>query len=161
MDDARKLEADLLCGVLDALPFPTVLLDRDGHTVYVNAYECSVDFEEIHFYKRPDVIIALETGEQSASRLCLEEGPNSAWGLLELNPIHVGEQTVGLLAMFHPEKPPATGPLREIHQANAAERIAQLLSAYGDSVEAKRRAAEDLGIGLSTLYRIMAKEKKK
>lgn len=51
------------------------------------------------------------------------------------------------------------GGLHVMRAAYTREQILALLEVYGDGVEAKRRAAKELGIGLSTLYRLLAKKK--
>lgn len=53
----------------------------------------------------------------------------------------------------------SAGSLRQMRQAYTLEQIELLVGAYGDTVEGKRRAAKELGIGLSSLYRILAKAK--
>ncbi len=48
-------------------------------------------------------------------------------------------------------------PLHKIRDAYTKEHIRSLLEKYGNSVEGKRKAAKELGIGLSTLYRLLEK----
>lgn len=170
MDEARQLEIDLLCGVIDALPCPAALLNRAGQAAYVSERECPVDLERIPLHEREDVRGVLSKGEPSVSRIRLEDSERAVWGLMELYPVRTDGRVVGALLMFHPEAPAMDGradalptlgaPLRDMRQSYAAEQIGLMLEAYGDSVEAKRRVADELGIGLSTLYRIMAKGKK-
>jgi transcriptional regulator with PAS, ATPase and Fis domain len=65
---------------------------------------------------------------------------------------------IGRIAVIGREKPSdGESGLHAMRSAYTREQIAKLLEAYGQSVEAKRRAAKELGIGLSTLYRLIAK----
>lgn len=161
MDDEKRLGIDLLCGVIDALPCPAALLNGDGQAAYVSSRECPVDLEGVLAEGHAALREIISRCEPFGSRMRLDDGERAAWGLAELYPIHANGKVVGTLLMFRPDESPAKEPLRETRQAHAAEQISRKLEAYGDSTEAKRRAAGELGIGLSTLYRIMANEKKK
>jgi DNA-binding NtrC family response regulator len=50
-----------------------------------------------------------------------------------------------------------TPSLKNMRHDFTRRRIEELLVVYGDTVEGKRSAAKELGIGLSSLYRILAK----
>ncbi len=104
MDESRQLEIDLLCGVIDALPCPAALLNRNGQPAYVGSRPCPVDLDSLPLEDREDVIGVLVTGEPSVSRTLLEDSTGSAWGLLELYPVKTDGQIVGALLMFHPEE---------------------------------------------------------
>ena len=48
--------------------------------------------------------------------------------------------------------------LRRAQHKYTYARIEALIAIHGDTTEGKRRAAKELGIGLSTLYRLLAKQ---
>ncbi len=54
---------------------------------------------------------------------------------------------------------PAAGTLRKIKAAYGRDHARALLNTYGHTVEGKRKAAEDMGISLSTLYRILGSKR--
>jgi transcriptional regulator of acetoin/glycerol metabolism len=101
--DYRQAEQDLLLGVLDALPCPTALLNRDGQTVYVNGRSCPVSLEDIDFSKLTEVKTALDGVGQTAFRTELRGGGASAPGLMEAYPVNSGDVLVGALLLFRPD----------------------------------------------------------
>jgi transcriptional regulator of acetoin/glycerol metabolism len=101
--DYRQAEQDLLLGILEALPCPTALLNRDGQTVYVNERSCPVSLEEIDFSRLPEVKTALDGVGQSAFRTELRNGGAAAPGLMEAYPVKNGEMLVGALLLFRPD----------------------------------------------------------
>ncbi|MDR2670335.1 MAG: sigma 54-interacting transcriptional regulator [Oscillospiraceae bacterium] len=62
------------------------------------------------------------------------------------------------LPFFEAEKPRAKESLQDMRLDFNRQRIEAALAVYGHTVEGKRRAAKELGIGLSTLYRLIARE---
>ncbi|MCL2084537.1 MAG: hypothetical protein FWH06_04670, partial [Oscillospiraceae bacterium] len=50
------------------------------------------------------------------------------------------------------------GSRRRARHTFTYARIDALLAVYGNTTEGKRRAAKELGIGLSTLYRLLARQ---
>ena len=101
-----NLELDLLCGVLDAFPSPAALLGRGGRPAYVNAQGEELGLDAIPWEEMPEVRDCLGgTALPGASRTL----PGSVCvGTLELYPVRNGEQTLGILLLFHPEKVPAS-----------------------------------------------------
>lgn len=98
---------ELLCGVLDAMPYPTALLDTELMPAYVNDGKCPIPFEDVDFAALSEARMALGGAAQPAQRTRLTAGMASCFGLLELFPVRVGEdeekQVAGVLAIFRPE----------------------------------------------------------
>jgi DNA-binding NtrC family response regulator len=65
------------------------------------------------------------------------------------------------LPFFEAEKPRAKESLQDMRLDFNRQRIEAALAVHGHTVEGKRRAAKELGIGLSTLYRLIASEESK
>ena len=101
--DYRQAEQDLLLGILDALPCPTALLNRDGQTVYINDRPCPAALEGVDFSKLPEVKTALEGVGQSAFRTELRGPGGAAPGLMEAYPVKTGDMLVGALILFRPD----------------------------------------------------------
>ncbi|MCL2030935.1 MAG: sigma 54-interacting transcriptional regulator [Oscillospiraceae bacterium] len=105
-DSGMREQMELLCGVLDALPYPTALLDTELMPAYVNDGKCPIPFEDVDFAALSEARTALGGAAQSARRTRLTAGAASCFGVLELYPVRVGEdgrQVAGVLAMFRPE----------------------------------------------------------
>ncbi|MDR0293028.1 MAG: sigma 54-interacting transcriptional regulator [Oscillospiraceae bacterium] len=107
--DYRQAEQDLLLGILDALPCPTALLNRDGQTVYVNDRPCPVPLAGVILSNLPEVKTALEGISQSAFRCELRTAGGAAPGLMEAYPVRADGAQVGALVLFRPD--PAPGEL--------------------------------------------------
>ena len=159
MDDSRQMEADLLCMVLEAIPCPAALLSRDGFPVYTNSRPCPISLEEVDYSAIPEVQRALKGADRQEIFLTLRLRDAEAGGYLEACCLRDSDRIAGALVLFNPGKAsPMEGKLRKMRGDFDKERISSVLAAYGDSVEDKRRAAAELGIGLSTLYRLLAKQ---
>jgi DNA-binding NtrC family response regulator len=101
--DYRQAEQDLMLGILDALPCPVALLNRDGQTVYVNERPCPVPLEEAAFEKMPEIKTALDGVAQTAFRAELRGTGGRVSGLMEAYPIRTDEMLVGALVLFRPD----------------------------------------------------------
>lgn len=123
MEDYRQAEQDLLLGILDALPCPTVLLNRLGQTVYVNGRSCPIDLSAVNFALLSEVKTALEGVSQTACRIELHGGGGGAAGLLELYPVNADEDLVGALLLFRPD------PIREALTADALPTLSPVMTA--------------------------------
>ncbi|MCL1806150.1 MAG: sigma 54-interacting transcriptional regulator [Oscillospiraceae bacterium] len=107
--DYKQAEQDLLLGILDALPCPTALLNRDGQTVYINDRPCPVPLEGVDLAQLDEVKTALEGIGQSAFRTELRGAGGSVTGLMEAYPVKTDDSLVGALLLFRPD--PATEEL--------------------------------------------------
>jgi DNA-binding NtrC family response regulator len=107
--DYRQAEQDLMLGILDALPCPTALLNREGQTVYVNDRPCPVSLEETDFAVMQEIQTAMEGVSQTAFRTELRGTGGTASGLMEAYPIRTDGVSVGVLVLFRPD--PASGQL--------------------------------------------------
>ncbi len=107
MDDARQMELDLLCGVLDALACPVVLLNRSGSPAYSSTHPCPIVLENVDFVELASVRAALDGQPARTERVILHAGTSSAEGLLEVRPVRVLDRVVGALAMFYPDAAPS------------------------------------------------------
>lgn len=97
---------ELLCGVLDALPYPTALLDTELIPAYANDGPCPIPFGDVDFTALSEAQMALGGMAQSAQRTRLTAQNASCFGMLELYPVRVGEEdkaVAGVLAIFRPE----------------------------------------------------------
>lgn len=101
--DYKQAEQDLLLGILDALPCPTVLLNREGQTVYVNDRPCPVALSAIDLSKLPEVKTALDGIGQTAFRTELRTSGGTAPGLMEAYPVRADDSLVGALILFRPD----------------------------------------------------------
>ena len=122
MEDYRQAEQDLLLGILDALPCPTILLNRLGQTVYVNERPCGIDLETVDFSALPEVKTALEGISQTACRAELRGEDGAAPGLLEMYPIKPDKEPVGALLLFRPD------PRRETLTADALPTVSPVMT---------------------------------
>lgn len=102
--------------------------------------------EVLRSYSWPGNVRELRRSVEAAVKAC-------PGGLVLASHLPVGRRQAA------PVSPLGQGGLHAMRAAYTREQILTLLEAYGDGVEAKRRAARELGIGLSTLYRILSKEK--
>jgi DNA-binding NtrC family response regulator len=107
--DYKQAEQELMLSILDALPCPTALLNRDGQTVYVNERPCPVSLEEAAFEKMPEIKNALDGVAQTAFRTELRGSGGMVSGLMEAYPIRTGDMLVGTLVLFRPD--PVSGNL--------------------------------------------------
>jgi len=101
--DYTQAEQGLMLGILDALPCPTALLNREGQTVYVNERPCPVSLEVPDFTKMAEVKTALEGVAQSAFRAELRGAAGAVSGLMEAYPVKSGGMLVGALVLFRPD----------------------------------------------------------
>jgi transcriptional regulator of acetoin/glycerol metabolism len=101
--DYRQAEQDLLLGILDALPCPTVLLNRDGQTVYVNERPCPISLEDVNLAKLPEIKTTLDGVGQTAFRVELRGKGGVSPGLMEAYPVMSGDVQVGALILFRPD----------------------------------------------------------
>jgi NtrC-family two-component system response regulator AlgB len=128
----------------DILPAAREFLSRFALREDKDIQGFSMDAQEIlRHYAWPGNLRELRSVVESAVRAC-------PGGLVLASHLPVGGRTGVTLGK---------GGLHAMRTAYTREQITSLLAVYGDSVEAKRRAAKELGIGLSTLYRVLSKEK--
>ena len=95
--------------------------------------------ETLLTYSWPGNVKELEDAVVAALSRCLEG---------EIKPQHLAIEGGGKRQDLHEQR-----------QGFTKRRIEEALSLYGHTVEGKRRAAKELGIGLSTLYRLMGEKK--
>jgi DNA-binding NtrC family response regulator len=127
--DYKQAEQDLLLGILDALPCPTALLNRDGQTVYVNERPCPVPMEGLDLAKLPEVKTALEGISQSAFRTELRGSAGVAPGLMEAYPVKTGDFQIGALILFRPD------PVTEELTADALPTVSEAMTAVWERIQ--------------------------
>ncbi|MDR0326250.1 MAG: sigma 54-interacting transcriptional regulator [Oscillospiraceae bacterium] len=127
--DYRQAEQDLLLGILDALPCPTALLNRDGQTVYVNDRPCPVPLTGMDLAKLPEVKTALEGVSQSAFRTELRGAGGAAPGLMEAYPVKTEELLVGALILFRPD------PVSEELTADALPTVSEAMVSVWERIQ--------------------------
>ncbi|MCL2003469.1 MAG: sigma 54-interacting transcriptional regulator [Oscillospiraceae bacterium] len=127
--DYRQAEQDLLLGILEALPCPTALLNRDGQTVYVNERPSPVSLEEIDLSNLPEVRTALEGVSQTAFRIELRGSGGTAPGLMEAYPVKSGDVLVGALLLFRPD------PVSEELSADALPTVSEAMVSVWERVQ--------------------------
>jgi DNA-binding NtrC family response regulator len=93
---------ELLCGVLDALPFPAALLNPEGLLACVNSVPCPVNLEEVDFPAIEMTRLALQGKHSPAERMELTGVPRSR-GLAECRPVFGADSVLGALFIFRPE----------------------------------------------------------
>lgn len=97
--DYHKIEMDLICGILEALPQPTALLNRDGQAAYVNSTGQEVGLLDFDFSVNERVIAALTDGVRlNGELLNLGKGAGTA----RIYPIIQDEEIIGALFSFEP-----------------------------------------------------------
>ncbi len=106
MSDYQQMEQDLLFGVLDALPYPAALMNRQGDAVYVNSRgeALTPSLYDVDLTDEPALLTCLKTQKESAARVSLP-GENGAMltGLAEFYPVKAGRESVGILCLFKPD----------------------------------------------------------
>jgi DNA-binding NtrC family response regulator len=101
--DLQQLQMDLLFSVFDALPFPAVLISRDGETAYANA-ACGlaeVDLETFEWNGLPAFTLCASDNPPKGGVLTDSELLGVP-GRLELYPMREDGAFMGSVAFFHP-----------------------------------------------------------
>jgi DNA-binding NtrC family response regulator len=97
---------------------------------------------------------------EAEEKLKSESWPDNFIGLKAAILVAVRTCPGGLILPSHfvsaPASPENAGNLHELRTAYSREQILAHLAQYGSGVDAKKRVAKELGIGLSTLYRLIA-----
>lgn len=109
MEDYREAEQNLLMGVLDALPYPLALLNREGAPAYVNprGEACRPSLYECGLEELPIVRGCLAGESVTGGWVTLPGGGVSLSGLAEVYAVRAGETTVGALFLLRPDIPRA------------------------------------------------------
>jgi DNA-binding NtrC family response regulator len=94
---------DLLCGVLDAIPCPTALLNASMLMAYANERSCPIPFGDLDFAALMEVQAARSGAGQPPRRKRLSVGSQSCYGMLEAYPVRTDDTLAGVLVLFHPE----------------------------------------------------------
>ncbi len=184
MSNNENNSQELVSGILEALPFGAVMLNHLGETVYANerAENATPPMDEIDLTGHTAVIDCLLGGESVLHRPVedMEAGDLPLKGSYCLTPIRFESEIIGALFVLLPEAevPPVPEPVAKETAASepsvapegpeisgnlsrqrddfTRQRIQKMLDIHGHTVEGKREAARQLGIGLSTLYRLMS-----
>ncbi|MCL2083238.1 MAG: sigma 54-interacting transcriptional regulator [Oscillospiraceae bacterium] len=128
-DNYRQAEQDLLFYVLDALPNPTVLLNRSGQTVYVNERVCPLDLSLVDFSAVPEVRIALSGTAQTSFRTELRGNGNGVSGTLELHHVQDEGTMLGALCIFSPD------PAKEVLTIDSLPTASNAISAAWEKMQ--------------------------
>ena len=105
MDEYRRIEVNLICGIMDAIPHPTVLLNRDGQPAYVNPLGESLPapLDTLDYGALPAVTEALEEGRPCPGiNTLLGSAGVMMNGFMQVYPVFQDGKTAGALLFFHP-----------------------------------------------------------
>ncbi len=125
--DYQQAEQDLMLGILEALPCPTALLNREGQTVYVT--DRTFGLEDVDFTAVPEVREALDGVGQPAFRAELRTEEGSVAGLMEAYPVRVDEALVGALILFRPD------PVQSALSADSLPSVSAAMTAVWDRLQ--------------------------
>ncbi|MDR3206831.1 MAG: sigma 54-interacting transcriptional regulator [Oscillospiraceae bacterium] len=107
MSGYRQAEQDLLFGVLDALPCPAALLNREGQSAYINERGETCGLDKCDMAALPAVKACLRGEERPPGWVSLIESetgaPTGLTGLAEIYPVRVGDTKLGALFMLRPD----------------------------------------------------------
>ena|GEM_PF-2669302 len=116
MEDYRQIEMNLICGIMDAIPNPTVLLNRDGQFAYANplAEALPVSPDSIDYGAIPAVRRAIDEGKACPGMNTVlgggiagggvDGGGTSLAGFLQIYPIAQDGAVAGALLFFQPDE---------------------------------------------------------
>jgi len=97
--DYHKMEMDLLCGILDALPQPTVLLNRDAQVAYVNPLGEEQGLSGYDFSENESVLTVLTDGvRKNGELIAIGDTPGTA----RIYPVYQGSEIAGAVCFFEP-----------------------------------------------------------
>lgn len=150
--DYHKIELDLICGILDALPQPTALLNREGQAAYVNAMGQENGLSDFDFSDNELVIAVLADGvRQNGELMDLGKGAGTA----RIYPIYQDEDIVGALFSFEPivieeYDSPAKLPYASTDIQDVVARIARL-----SGVNAAILFVGETGVGKEAFARML------
>ncbi len=104
MDNYHQMEVDLLCGVLDALPYPTVLLNRNGEPAFTNPLADELALDSIDFASLPLVLDALTVDAVCHGvKLTLTPADGAMLtGIVQVYPVQQEDTVAGALVFFQP-----------------------------------------------------------
>lgn len=101
--DYQQMSMDLLCGVIDALPNPAVLLNRDGNPAYINPLGDELSLSEADFAGNGMIAEALETGmRREGGMMTLTRGKDTLRGTVSVYPVTQNGEIAGALLFFKP-----------------------------------------------------------
>lgn len=150
--DYHKIEMDLICGILEALPQPTVLLNRDGQAAYINTSAQEVGLSDFEFSENERVISALTDGVRLNGELM---NPGKGAGTARIYPIIQDEDIIGALFSFEPiviedYDSPAQLPYKSIGIQDVCARISRL-----SGVNASVLFVGETGVGKESFARML------
>ena len=154
--DYQQMGIDLLCGVLDALPQPVVLINRGGRSAYVNPLGEELMPPEADFSENDMVAAALTEGKRSEGGLItVTRDGVPVRGLASVYPVMQNDGIAGALLFFKPidedgEVYPAGLPYVSNDIGDVFSRIARL-----SGVNASVLFLGETGVGRESFARVM------
>ena len=150
--DYHKIELDLICGILDALPQPSALLNRDAEAAYVNVLGEECGLSGFDFAASEPVMEALVNGtRQNGEIIAVGDVP----GTVRIYPVRQGEGIAGALFCFEPivvdkADSPAQLPYVSTEMQDVFSRISRL-----SGVNASVLVIGETGVGKESFARML------
>jgi DNA-binding NtrC family response regulator len=150
--DYHKIEMDLLCGIIDALPQPTALLNREAQVAYTNLSGAEHGLSDFDFAENESVVTVLADGVRKHGELiAVGDMPGTA----RIFPVYQGKEIAGALFFFEPiviekEDFPAQLPYVSTGIQDVVTRIARL-----SGVNASVLFVGEIGVGKESFARLL------
>jgi transcriptional regulator with PAS, ATPase and Fis domain len=150
--DYQKMEMDLICGILDALPQPTVLLNRNGQAAYVNQPGEELELWDYDYGGSESVLAALTDGvRQNGEQLKIMDTP----GVVRIYPVYQGEEIAGALFCFSPITTEAGDNPSQLPYASVAIQEVNARIARLSGVNAAVLFVGETGVGKESFARVL------
>ena len=146
------MEMDLICGILDALPQPTVLLNRNGQAAYVNQLGEELELWDYDYGGSESVLAALTDGvRQNGEQLKIMDTP----GVVRIYPVYQGEEIAGALFCFSPITAEAGDNPSQLPYASVAIQEVNARIARLSGVNAAVLFVGETGVGKESFARVL------